>query len=235
MQLVTGLFQSSLGKKIIMAITGGLLFLFVIAHMLGNLQIFLGPEEINAYGHFLQSKLEILWPARIGLLLAVGLHIWSAIQVSAENQAARPVNYANDPTPVAASYASRTMLMSGLIIATFIVYHLLHFTVQIPALNFTGQDFKMLHDNKARHDVFRMMVAGYQQPLVSGFYILGMALLCLHLSHGVSAMFQSLGLKNKTYGALIDRFALGTAWIVFIGNCSIPIAVLCGFGKEALK
>lgn len=231
MQLATGLFQTSLGKKFIMAATGGVLFLFVIAHMMGNLQIFLGPEHINAYGHFLQSQVEILWPARIGLLLAVGLHIWSAIQVSADNQAARPVTYAGDPTPLAASYASRTMLMSGLIIATFIVYHLLHFTAQIPALNFTGQDFKTLHDAQARHDVYRMMVLGYQQPLVSGFYILGMALLCLHLSHGVKAMFQSLGLKNKTFGALIDRFAVGSAWIIFIGNCSIPLAVLTGVIK----
>src|SRR5258708_2699479 len=113
MKLLTNIFGSSLGKKYIMAITGGAMFLFVIAHMVGNLQIFLGPESINRYGHFLQSNLELIWPARIGLLAMVLLHIWSAISLSRENKAARPIQYA-DWKPNSASYASRTMLMSGL-------------------------------------------------------------------------------------------------------------------------
>src|SRR5215510_5422291 len=117
MSLLNRIFGSSIGKKYIMAVTGCVLFLFVIGHMLGNLQIFLGPETLNRYGHFLQSNPEIIWPARAGLLLMVALHIWSAIKLSAENKAARPVGYANAPAPVAAGYASRTMLMSGLIIA----------------------------------------------------------------------------------------------------------------------
>lgn len=234
MNLLTGLFRSSVGKKLVMAATGGVLFLFVIGHLVGNLQIFLGREAINAYGHFLQSNLEIIWPARIGLLLAVGLHIWSAVKLSAENKAARPVGYANDPTPVAASYASRTMLMSGLIVAAFIIYHLLHFTVQVSAINFTGKDFASLHEhvqNGERHDVYGMMVAGFQVPLVSGFYLLAMGLLCLHLSHGVSAMFQSLGWKNKAYGPCIDRCAKAGATLIFLGYASIPLAVLTGLVK----
>lgn len=234
MNLLTGLFRSSVGKKLIMAATGGVLFLFVLGHLAGNLQIFLGREAINAYGHFLQSNLEIIWPARIGLLIAVGLHIWSAVKLSAENKAARPVAYANDPVPVAASYASRTMLMSGLIVAAFIVYHLLHFTVQVPAINFTGKDFSSLREltqSGARHDVHGMMVAGFQVPLVSGFYLVAMGLLCLHLSHGVSAMFQSLGWKNKTYGPCIDRCAKAAAALIFLGYASIPLAVLTGFVK----
>lgn len=214
-----------------MAITGGLLFLFVIGHMLGNLQIFVGAEQINAYGHFLQHTPEILWPARIGLLVLVALHIWSAIQVSLENRAARPVGYAGNPKPVATNLASRTLLMSGLIIAAFIVYHLLHFTVQVKALNLTGHDFLALEDTKQRHDVYRMMVVGFSSPWVSGFYILAMALLCLHLSHGVSSMFQTLGLKNKAWGALIDRFAQIAAVVIFVGNCSIPVAILAGILK----
>ena len=231
MNIVTNLFKSSLGKKYITAISGAALFLFVVGHLLGNLQIFLGPEAINRYGHFLQTNKEILWLARIGLLIMVGLHLWTAIKLSAENKAARPIGYADNPVPVAASYASRTMLMSGLIIAAFVLYHLLHYTVQVRSLNFTGKDFLALHDAEGRHDVFRMMVIGFSQPLVSGFYILATGLLCLHLSHGVSAMFQSLGLKNPVYGPLIDRFAKTVAGVIFLGYISIPIAVLLGYLK----
>jgi succinate dehydrogenase / fumarate reductase cytochrome b subunit len=225
-------FQSSLGKKYLMAGTGLILFGFVLMHMLGNLQIFLGPDALNRYAHFLQSTPELLWVARLGLLAMAGVHIWSAIQLSAENRAARPTGYLGRPTPVAASYASRTMLMSGLIIAIFIIYHLLHFTVQVPAVNLTGQDFRTLLEPRTKHhDVFRMMVIGYSNAWVSGFYVLGMALLCLHLSHGVSAMFQSLGLKTKRFGKLIDRFALVSAVVIFAGNCSIPVAILLGYGR----
>ena len=234
MNIVANLFSSSLGRKYVMAISGAALFLFVVGHLLGNLQIFLGPDQINAYGNFLQTTPEILWPARIGLLASVALHIWSAVTLAKENKAARPVPYATwDST--AASYASRTMLMSGLIIGGFVIYHLLHFTVQAKPINFTGQDFVAFHDAKGRHDVYRMMITGFSYPLVSGFYVLATALLCLHLSHGTSAMFQSVGWKNQVYGPLIDRFAKITAWVIFLGYSSIPVAVLLGFGKEAFK
>lgn len=231
MNIVANLFNSSLRKKFIMAATGFVLFLFVLGHLAGNLQIFLGPEALNAYGHFLQSKPGLVWIARIGLLVLVMLHIWSAVRLSAENKAARPIGYAGNPTPPVASYASRTMLMSGLIIAAFIIYHLLHFTVQIKTINFTGRDFLALHDAKGRHDVYAMMVVGFQQPLVSVFYLVAMALLFLHLSHGVSAMFQSVGLKNKARGRLIDNIARVAAWVIFLGYVSIPVAVLAGIVK----
>ena len=210
-----------------MALTGCALFGFVIAHLAGNLQIFLGPENLNRYGNFLQTTPELIWPARIGLIALAVLHIVAAVQLSAENKRARSVPYAHYEV-VAASYASRTMLMSGLIIAAFVIYHLLHFTVQIPGINFTGQDFRILEDAEKRHDVYRMMVVGFKQPLVSGFYILGMALLCLHLSHGASSMFQSLGWKNKYYGKFIDKAAMVVAVLIFLGYCSIPLAVLSG-------
>ena len=246
MNIVANLFKSSLGKKFIMAISGAALFLFVVGHLLGNLQIFLGPEAINRYGRFLQTNKEILWPVRIGLLGMVALHIWSAVKLSAENKAARPIGYLDNPVPVAASYASRTMLMSGLIIAAFVIYHLLHFTLKVPEVNLVKEpsvrDFKTLivygpglHPIEQGQDIYRMMIVGFRVPFVSGFYILAMALLCLHLSHGVSATFQSLGLKNQVYGPLIDRFAKTVAWVMFLGYISIPIAVLLGYGKEALK
>src|SRR5438876_1087213 len=211
MNIIVHLFKSSLGKKYIMAISGGALLLFVVAHLLGNLQFFLGP-------------------ARFGLLAMAALHLWSAVKVSAENKAARPVPY-TDWNPTVASYASRTMLMSGLIIAAFVIYHLLHFTVQMKSINFTGQYFDAFQDAQGRHDIYRMMVAGFSCPLVSGFYVLAMALLCLHLSHGVGAMFQSVGWKNEVYGPMIDRFAKIAAWLIFLGYSSIPVAVLLGYGN----
>ena len=122
-----------------------------------------------------------------------------------------------------------------MIVFIFIVYHLLHFTVQIPALNFTAQDFKTLHDAKERHDVYRMMVIGYSNIGVSGFYILGMGLLCLHLSHGVSSMFQSLGWKNERWGPFLDKLARYGALAIFLGYSSIPVAILLGYGKEAIR
>src|ERR1700722_84280 len=137
---IGNLFTSSVGKKFVMAVTGLGLFAFVLLHMLGNLQFFLGPEVINRYGAFLQGNVELLWPARIGLLAIVSLHIWSAIKLSAENKAARPQAYAHHEG-VAASYESRAMLRRGLIILAFIIYHLLHFTVQVPAINFAGRNF----------------------------------------------------------------------------------------------
>jgi succinate dehydrogenase / fumarate reductase cytochrome b subunit len=234
MKIITHIFESSLGKKYVMAVTGFLLFLFVIGHLVGNLQVFLGPEAINRYGHFLQSNYEVVWPARIGLLIIVGLHIWSAAKLSLENRAARPVAYASYQ-PIGSTYASRTMLMSGLIILAFIIYHLLHFTVQTQYLNLTGRNFAAFVDSENRHDIFKMIVVGFNNGWVSGFYILSMGLLCLHLSHGVSSMFQSIGWKNQTYRPLLDKAAQVLAGLIFLGYSSIPVAILLGYGKEALK
>jgi len=234
MNIFTRIFESSLGKKYLMAVTGFLLFLFVVGHLVGNLQVFLGPEAINRYGHFLQSNYELVWPARIGLLFMVGLHIWSAASPSLENRAARPVQYAVYE-PVGSSYASRTMLMSGLIVLAFIIYHLLHFTVQTQYLNGTGQNFTTFMDPEKRHDIFKMMVVGFNNGWVSGFYILGMALLCLHLSHGISSMFQSIGWKSEAYRPFLDNAARVVAVLIFLGYSSIPVAILLGYGKEALK
>ena len=217
-----------------MAISGFVLFLFVIAHLIGNLQFFLGPESINRYGDFLQTNVELLWPARIFLLIIIGLHIWSAIKLSAENKAARPVAYANW-NPTVATYASRTMLMSGLIVLAFIIYHLLHFTVQVQYINGTGQNFAGFQDPQNRHNIYKMMVVGFSNVWVSAFYVIGIALLCLHLSHGLSSMFQSIGWKNQVYGPFLDKAGRIVAWLIFLGYISIPVAILLGYGKEALK
>jgi succinate dehydrogenase / fumarate reductase cytochrome b subunit len=123
------------------------------------------------------------------------------------------------------------MLMSGLIVVAFIIYHLLHYTVQLKAINLTGQDFVPLHDEKGRHDIYRMMIIGFSNPLVSAFYLLGVGLLCVHLSHGASSMFQSLGWKTEPLGRWIDRLALAGAVVLFLGYSSIPLAVLTGILK----
>jgi succinate dehydrogenase / fumarate reductase cytochrome b subunit len=237
MKIFTRIFNSSLGKKYVMAVTGFALFLFVIGHLVGNLQIFLGPEAINKYGHFLQSNPELIWPARLGMIVLVVLHIWSAVQLSRENRAARPVAY-GEYKPVGSSYASRTMLMSGLIVFAFIVYHLLHYTIRVESINFTGQNFvtmKQMVDGHEQHDIFRMMVVGFRQPLVTLFYVVGVGLLCLHLSHGVSSMFQSIGWKNKAYTPLLNTGARVIAAAIFLGYISIPVAILLGYGKEVVK
>src|SRR5580765_56686 len=170
MNLLTHIFRSSIGKKFVMAASGLALFGFVIVHMLGNLQIFLGPEPLNAYGEFLKSKPGLLWTARLGLLLMVILHVWAAIKLSLENKAARPVGYA-DTRVVAASYASRTMMWSGVIIFVFVVYHLMHFTLGITNPDYLQME-ETLKDGTQRPDVFRMMIVGFSNVWVSGFYIL---------------------------------------------------------------
>jgi len=222
MNMLLRLFTSSLGKKFLMAITGAGLFLFVIGHLLGNLQIFLGPEAINRYGHFLQTTPEILWPARIGLLAFAGIHIWTSISLTLENRAARATRYEVKEV-VDATLASRTMIWSGLIIFAFVAFHLAHYTLMV-----VHPEFRDLRDANGWHDIYRMMIIGFSNYWVSSFYVLGIGLLCIHLSHGASAMFQSLGLNNAAYEAVIDRLATVAAVVIFLGYISIPLAVLAG-------
>ena len=208
-----------------MAISGVFLFLFVIGHMLGNLQVFLGPESLNAYGAFLKSKPGLLWTVRLILLVIVVFHIVTGIQLALQNRRARPVRYANSKPPYA-NLASRTVLISGLVIFSFVAYHLMQFTLGV-----TNPEYLHLEDSKGRHDVYRMAVEGFSSPGVTFFYILAMGLLCLHLSHGVSSAFQSLGLKNKRTEDWICRLSQVSAIVIFVGNSSMPLAVLLGYVK----
>jgi succinate dehydrogenase / fumarate reductase, cytochrome b subunit len=231
MKIITNVFGSSLGKKYLMAGTGFILFGFVVGHLAGNLQVFAGPEALNRYGAFLHGSAELLWLVRLFLLATIGVHLWSSIRLSLENRAARPVGYA-EYRPVGATLASRTMLETGIVVAVFVIYHLLHYTVQVQSLNLTGQNFVTFEDPYKRHDVFRMVVVGFRNPFVSLFYLLGVGLLCFHLSHGASSMFQSLGWKNDNYRPFLDKVARVVAVLIFLGYASIPVAILAGFGKE---
>ncbi|MBM3845203.1 MAG: succinate dehydrogenase cytochrome b subunit [Verrucomicrobia bacterium] len=237
MKFITRLWGSSLGKKYLMALSGIALWFFVIGHLLGNLQVFLGPDKINTYAAFLKSQPGLLWGARLGLLAMVALHVSSAISLTNLNRNARPQPYGHPRAPFGSSYASRTMMMSGLIVAAFIIYHLLHYTVQTPAVNLTGVDFSEYQEavgTTTRHDVYRMIIIGFRHPLVSLFYIVAVGLLSLHLSHGLSSMFQSLGITrwSKTGRDCLARTA---GLITFVGYASIPVAVLLGLGKEVVK
>ena len=226
MNILLRIWRSSLGKKYIMAVTGLGLFIFVIAHMVGNLQIFLGPEKLNDYAFFLKANPGLLWAARSGLLLLAILHVVSAVQLALQNRAARPVAY-KEGRPTKASFASRTIVYSGLIILAFVIYHLLQFTLGV-----TNPDFLELRDPLTQHhDVYRMVIAGFSNIWVSVFYIIAMGLLCLHLSHGVASMFQSVGLRSKKYARFLTQFAKFAAVVIFIGNTLIPVAVLAGWVK----
>ena len=212
----------------IVAITGIILILFVIGHLLGNLQIFFGPDWINGYSQHLRDLGPILWIIRIFLLTAVIVHIYVTIRLAIDNRRARPEAYV-DKEHVKATFASRHMVMSGLIVLAFIIYHIAHFTVRV-----TDRRFALLKGDPSNHyDVYSMMVYGFQNIYVSSFYVLGLFLLALHLSHGSSSFFQSLGLNNKT---LTPHLAFGGrvfAWLLFLGYTSIPIAVLLGLVKPA--
>jgi succinate dehydrogenase / fumarate reductase cytochrome b subunit len=230
MNLLQRIWGSSLGKKYVMALTGIALFLFVIGHLVGNLQVFGAPDAINTYAHFLKSKPGLIWGARLGLLVTVGLHVAAALSLTAASKAARPVQYVGG-SAYGASTRSRYMLVSGLVILAFVIYHLLHFTALLPGLNGTV-DFKSLHttlpDGTKTHDVYAMMIRGFQVWWVAAFYLIAQGLLFAHLSHGLSALFQSLGLRNHVWWPRITGFANVASILIFLGYASIPLAVLVG-------
>ncbi|MBX5494373.1 MAG: succinate dehydrogenase cytochrome b subunit [Bryobacteraceae bacterium] len=215
------------GKKVIVAVTGVALFGFVVGHLIGNLQVFLGPEVMNAYGATLHSNPALLWSARIILLAAVILHITASVQLAIRAKAARPEGY-RKWNRVKSSYASRTMIWSGPIIGAFVVYHLLHFTLG-NAMGWQGRQFAtQTVDGHVIPAPYENVVAGFQNPIVSGAYIFAMALLMLHLRHGLWSMFQTVGLNHSRLSPRLQRFASVFSLILFIGYISIPIAVMLG-------
>jgi len=214
------------GKKVVMAVTGLVLVGFVVAHMLGNLKIFLGAEAIDSYAKFLREMGEpllpygtLLWVARIILLTSVLLHIVAALELTRMNWTARPQGYQTKQS-IATTYASRTMRASGVILALFVVYHLLHLTAG--AVGFQPGEFHHLA-------VYKNVVAGFSVWYVSLFYILAMAALCLHLDHGFWSMFQTVGLSNARITPALRALSRAVALLVFAGFISVPVAVLAGW------
>ena len=222
MSWVQNFARSSIGAKVVMALSGLVIVGFVIGHMLGNLQIFLGQDALNAYAANLHAMPPLLWGTRIVVGLSIIAHVLSAIRLSLLNQAARPERYARKAY-VRATLGSRTMRLSALVLLAFVIYHLLHFTLGV-----THPDHKALVDAAGRPDVYSMVILGFQQPIVAISYVVAMLLLGLHLSHGASSMFQSLGLHHPQYNGFIDNVGPVLAGIIVVGNCSMPLAVLLG-------
>lgn len=217
------LVSSSVGKKYLVAVTGIISFGYIIGHMLGNLQLFAGQDQINTYAEMLHSLGPMLWVIRIVLLAAFVLHIWLGIQLKLENMAARPVAYAKKENQKA-KLSGRTMWLTGLMVLAFFVYHILHFTART-----TDARFANLIDADGRYDVYSMVILGFQNTMLSGFYIVAVGLLCYHLSHGLYSMFQSMGWNSGDCNPKLERGAMLFAILIFLGYCSIPVAVMAGW------
>jgi succinate dehydrogenase / fumarate reductase cytochrome b subunit len=212
--------QSTNGKKVVMAVTGCILFLFVIGHLLGNLLVFAGPERYNAYAAFLHFDDTLLWVVRSILILSVLLHIIATVQLALRNKKARPVGYSRKEA-INSSYASRTMYWSGPIVLAFVIFHLLEFTA---GYIHPGSQF-------IKGAVYHNVVAGFSVWWVSVWYIVALSLLGLHLRHGIWSMFQSVGYNHPRHTPLLKKTALALAVLIVLGYISIPISVLTGLVK----
>jgi succinate dehydrogenase / fumarate reductase cytochrome b subunit len=254
--------RSSLGKKYFMALTGLLLTGFVIGHMAGNLLIYAGPDALNTYAQSLKDHPGLLWTARAGLFVVFVVHVALGVALTYQNTAARPTRYVYEDT-LQASWASRHMLLTGLLLFAFIVYHLAHFTfgwvktadvqvvagrpVPVSPKNYLDlaevkppaskeyaadprEDYHAIDPRRldARHDVYSMVVNGFRNPWITLSYLVAMAFLGLHLWHGGSSFFQSLGLNGPRYQKFIRAVGPVLAVIVVAGNCSIPLSVWLG-------
>ena len=210
-----GLYGSTLGKKVLMAVTGIILFLYLVGHMLGNLQIFLGPDQIDRYAHLLHASPVFLWGVRLALLFCLGVHVVAAVQVWLQSRRARPVKY-KVYNPPGVDYAARTMVWSGPIIFAFIVYHLLHLTVG------------SVHPDYAHLGPYHNVIVGFQQTPVAIAYIVALLLLGFHLYHGLWSLFQTLGVDHARYRGWRRPLAVGLTAVITAGFLSVPLAVMTG-------
>lgn len=222
MSPVLSLYRSEIGKKALMAVSGIVLFGFVLAHMLGNLKLYQGPEKLNAYAVWLREVGSpllpaggLLWIFRVVLLGAVGLHILAAVQLERSKHRARPIDY-KERKVVEAGYAARTMRWGGVIVLLFVLYHLAHFT----------WGWRWAHQTFVVGDVYHNVVEGFRIWWVSGVYLVAQVALGFHLYHGLWSLFQSLGVDGFDTGR--RRIALVFAWVVTLGNASFPLSVLTG-------
>ena len=216
---LTGFYRSTVGKKVIMAVTGLVLAGFVVAHMVGNLLVFQGRGKLDAYAAFLRSTGELLWIARGILLLAVILHIDAAWKLSRRSQASRPQDY-KKRVPQVSTWGARTMRWGGVLLLVFIVYHLLHFT-----FGRFHPDYPDFHHATVNHNV----AAGFTSVGVVIFYELAMVALGLHFHHGLASMLLSLGLSHPRYTPIWRKAATAIAFLTAVGFMSIPIAVYLGW------
>ncbi len=226
--------SSSIGKKLVVALTGLVLVLFLAGHLVGNLVVFMGAEPFNAYAYFLHHMLHGMgiWVFRIVMLGMVAAHIVATIALTRQNRAARESYECQ--TTIQASKSSRTMILSGLTILAFVIYHMLHFTARI------GNEYNSLDRYKTTlhgvegevHNAWLMVIDGFSWWPATIFYVIAMTLLCSHLMHGVGSIFQTLGFRSKNASSLIKQISIGYSLIIWIGFISIPVAILLfGFGR----
>jgi succinate dehydrogenase / fumarate reductase cytochrome b subunit len=216
LQKAVRFYQASIGKKAVMAVTAAVLFGYVVAHLAGNLQVYMGAEQMDRYAAFLHSTPVLLWGVRLLLLVCVVLHITASIQLTLLKQEARPVGYVKKEA-IASSLASRSMIWSGAMIAAFIIYHLLDLTT---GLANTAQ-YQDLH-------AYENLVYSFRRIPVSVFYIIAVSLLGMHLYHGIWSMFQTMGFSHPRYTPILKRASAWVAILLTAGFISIPVAVLTG-------
>lgn len=215
MRWIVKFWQSTVGKKVVMGVTGVGLLAFVFMHMAGNLQMFLGADVMRRYAELLRTSEELLWLARLGLLAMAVLHVIAAVQLTRINNAARPIGYA-ERTPQVSTFAARSMRWGGALLAVFLVYHIGHLT--------TG----WFHEHLVHLQPYSNVVLGFRSPWVVAFYVIAMAFLGLHLYHGAWAAFRTLGLKKRSAEPLQRQIALWFAIIVWAGFTVVPVAVMLG-------
>lgn len=216
------LFSDSIGRKVVMAVTGLLMVLFVVGHLLGNLTIFAGPDGLNAYAAKLHELAPVVWGTRLVMAASVLLHLYLAIQITLENSSAKPDKYAVSNS-LRATFASKTMIWTGVILGAFVVYHLLQFTFRVTP------DVVVGFDSLDRFDVFTMVVTSLERFAIAALYVIAMISLFLHLSHGIQSAFQTLGLSNAL---LLPRYGLAgkvVSGIFLVGFGAIPLVILVGF------
>ena len=216
MNRAQALWNTSVGKKAVMAVTGIIMVAYLVTHVLANLLVFQGPEKINAYSRFLHGTGGALWAARLVLFVAVVLHIIAAVQLTGRRRAARPIGYAAGRDPQVSTIASRTIRWGGVLILVFLVYHILHFTL--------GD----VHGSFVEGDPYHNVALGFGNPLVVIFYELAMAAVGLHLYHGIWSSGRSLGLSAPSPRPIRRQLALALAVLVWAGFTVIPIAAYLG-------
>ncbi len=232
---LTAIWTSSIGKKIIVAITGAFLVLFLAGHLVGNLLVFVGREAFNDYAYFLHHMVHGagIWIFRLVMLGALGLHVAATVSLTLQNRAARKPYECQ--AVIQATPSSRIMILSGLTLLAFFIYHMLHFTARIGnqynALDRYKETVMNNGEKLVRHDAWQMTVDGFTWWPATFFYVLAMTLLCSHLSHGVSSIFQTLGLRFKKSEGALRLVALAYAFVIWIGFISIPLAIIFGFVK----
>lgn len=219
--------KTSIGRKLLMAVSGLFTLGFVVGHLAGNLKMLAGPEEMNSYAEFLHQHPSLTWPVRIGLIVFLTGHVVTGVLLWGKNRAARPKGYARNRT-LRASLASRLMLVSGLLLLAFIGYHLLHFTFLV-----VHNEQSLAFDSAGRHDVYAMVTAAFQSPILVGGYVLAMAALGLHLWHGAQSLLQTFGIHHSAYNGLLRGAAKTLIVLVVLGFSSLPLSIYFGLMPSA--